>query len=246
MGGLHRICLPSLAVLLSVFVIAACGGDDGTNTSSTSSATNAGESSGTSGGGSNSAGADREDETSDESSSESSTSQGGDSPSHSQPKDFEPPDRGEVSAQSEGFQKYSAKGKLHLAEFGEEAAGGDREAVQKIVGSYLDAVAAGEWSEACNYLLTETRAQVIGLSPDAGDCPTALRRFVEGGAGGTDSQTVTAPEGIASLRLQSGGPAGEGAGFALFHASNGEDLWVAVKKRDGSWRILSANPQAFR
>jgi hypothetical protein len=157
------------------------------------------------------------------------------------------PNRGTVSSQSASFQQYSAEGKLHLAEFGEESSGDDRGAVETVIEPYLETVAAGEWAEACAYLLADARANVTQLAEakgKGGGCAEALPVAI---ASAGDSRTpVLAPEGIASLRIEKGGRAGAGAGFALFHAGDGEDRWIAVKVEDGSWKILSIAPQSFR
>ncbi|HUC07453.1 MAG TPA: hypothetical protein VMR96_05130 [Solirubrobacterales bacterium] len=116
--------------------------------------------------------------------------------------------------------------------------------MQDVVVPYLNAVAADEWSTACNYLLTATKSQLEDLPNQSGGCATALREAAATFA--RQSASATAPEGLASLRIETGGLAGEGAGFALFHASNGEDMWVAVKKQRGEWGVLSTSAQPFQ
>jgi hypothetical protein len=155
---------------------------------------------------------------------------------------------GSPSPQSAPFAKHSSESsgksqpKLHLAEFGEEASGEERGEAQEVLAAYLQAAAAGEWERACEYLLGEARAQLEDLAKEGGGCGEALRGAVEGAGGGAPA---LAPEGIASLRVQKGGLAGEGAGFALFRGSDGEDRWVAMKRQDGEWKVLSIAPLPF-
>jgi len=171
-----------------------------------------------------------------------SASQGG-ATSAAQQSDL--PDRGTVSPQSSDFEKYSAGGKLHLAEFGEEAEEGDRAAAEESVVGYLQAISQGEWESACSYLLPEAEVQLAQFAPQAapGDCaralPVAVRKL------SPDGEPALAPEGVASLRMTEGGRADDGAGFALFHGSDGEDHWMALRSEGGSWGILSVVPQPF-
>lgn len=148
---------------------------------------------------------------------------------------------GAPSPQSAPFAKYSgpaSEGKLHLAEFGEEADGGERAAVGAAIAAYLAAAKAGEWASACRYLAAASQAQ--GAS-----CPKQLATAFSPSGGLDRDELPSAPEGVASLRIETGGRAGEGAGFALFHGGDGSDYWVAVKREDGDWRLLSVTPQPF-
>ncbi len=244
------------AFLIVVFSFTACGGSDD-STTSTSDAT-VGESGTTSStpedqGESRSAddGTDgsegQSDGTSNGQSDEANTG-GGSAEEQKSRASRDLPKRGKVSTNSAPFQKYSAKGKLHLAEFGDEATSGDTGEAQATVTSYLQAYGGEEWDKACEYLLAEIKAQLQQLTNTSGGCAETLAAFAKSplaGEGGSGSP-IYAPEGIASLRIQEGGRAGEGAGFALFHGSDGEDHWLAMKVQDGRWLILSTTPQPFR
>ena len=162
---------------------------------------------------------------------------------------------GSPSSQSAPFAKYSGKsaGKdpstLHLAEFREEASGGEREEAGAVLEEYLQASGRGEWEKACADLTAELRAQIQQLAKDpGGGCGEALEAAIAALAA-ADPQgagpAVLAPEGVASMRVQRGGRAGEGTGFALFRGSDGEDHWIAVKRQGGEWRVLSVTPQPF-
>jgi hypothetical protein len=159
--------------------------------------------------------------------------------------------RGKVSAQSAEFQQYSRKGKLHLAEFGDEASSNDFGEAQEVVVNYLQAARAEEWDKACTYLSPAVVAQVEEIAaaakePTGKGCGAALGQFAKSPLWkeANGESPIYAPEGISSLRMQQGGRAGEGAGFALFHGSDGEDHWLAMKN-EGGWKVLSTSPQPF-
>lgn len=138
------------------------------------------------------------------------------------------------------------EGELHLDEFGVEASDDDFGNVAAIVVPYLEAVGNEEWAKACTFVLEEVKAQLGAQMSKSGDCGTALPAIIEASAQQGNEEPVYASEGIASLRIKKGGPAGEGVGFALFRASNGEDHWILVKKQDGEWGVLSTIAQPLQ
>ncbi|HWI96825.1 MAG TPA: hypothetical protein VNS60_12230 [Solirubrobacterales bacterium] len=89
---------------------------------------------------------------------------------------------------------------------------------------------------------------VKGAKGSVEGCGEALEPWSKSplGSSGGDGSPIYAPEGISSLRIQKGGSSGDGAGFALFHGSDGTDRWLAMKVEDGKWKLLSASPQPFR
>jgi hypothetical protein len=162
---------------------------------------------------------------------------------------------GSPSPQSAPFSKYSgqssAKGQpaLHLAEFGKEAAEARRREAGGVIEEYLQAKGAGEWEKACAYLAADVKAQAEGLAKaqgTEGGCGPALAMIVKTFGGDNRAGPLQASQGIASLRVQEGGRSGEGAGFALFHGSDGADYWMAVKREGGAWKVLSPAPQPLR
>lgn len=161
------------------------------------------------------------------------------------------PQRGKVSARSKSFQKYSAPGKLHLAEFGHEAKGSSRDEADEVVVAYVEAVGHEEWEAACRYLSATVKAQLGqpgATSASPGECPKLLAEASESELWRKMSHgsPIYAPEGIASFRIKEGGRAGGGAGFALFHGSDGEDHWLAIKVEEGRWRVLTPHPEPFQ
>jgi hypothetical protein len=128
-----------------------------------------------------------------------------------------------------------------LAEFGAEAGKGERAEVEAVVVAYLGAVVAADWDRACAYLTSETRAQSSQYGGER--CGRGLRAAVDALAR-SGSEPVL-PLGVASLRIERGGRAGGGAGFALFHTSDRGDRWMAVKREGGEWKVLSVVPQPF-
>lgn len=159
---------------------------------------------------------------------------------------------GTPSEESEPFAKYSGEGAvpLHLAEYGDEQSAEERAEVGSALKAYLQATAAEEWDTACTYLAAgmkgqfETVAQQAKSSPKP-NCGDILKAFVEKPTPGVVRFQVLGPEGVASLRIKEGGLAGEGAGFALFHGTNGKDYWMIVRREGGQWMINSMVPQPF-
>jgi hypothetical protein len=159
-----------------------------------------------------------------------------------------PPDRGEISAQSARFQKYSQNGKLHLAEFGDEASSARRREAEGVLVSYFEATRREAWPKACTYLSAVTTAQFEAAKQTSDQsCGKTLAQLAKSELGkkGKSDSPIYASRGIASLRIEEGGLAGAGAGFALFHGSDGKDHWMAMKVEDGAWKIISALPQPF-
>lgn len=158
---------------------------------------------------------------------------------------------GEPSQQSAPFAKYSgpaSEGKMHLAEFGQEADDAERAAAQEALESYLRAQREGDLGTACGYLLSETRAQLEAMAKSAKDggsgCAAALRLGLRLASAGGEPYFGSAS--VVSLRIEKGGPAGDGAGFALFHGDDGHDYWAVMKARDGQWKVSALVPQQFR
>lgn len=228
MGGSLKSAVALVAIFAGAVLIASCGGSEDDPAASSAGSSSHSESDTRSG--SSSAGALPSSPRGEESSAGTS----------------DLPERGTVSPQSTDFQKYSAKGKLHLAEFGEEADSGARTAVEGVVVPYLEAIGQGEWASACAHLLARTKAEIAKLDPSGGASCGEAMAAVEKASGGADGAPIQAPDGIASLRIEKDGLAGPGAGFALFHGSDGNDHWLAVKNEGGKWRILSIAPQPFR
>lgn len=147
---------------------------------------------------------------------------------------------GSPSPQSAPFGKYSGKAKLHLAEFGAEASSGERAGAQRAIEAYLQATWQGESEKACSYLSATVRGEIAQLSKASkgSSCGEILQTLAD-----APKSPGLASAGIASLRIERGGRAGEGAGFALFHGSDGVDYWMAMKREDRDWKVISTAPQ---
>lgn len=134
-----------------------------------------------------------------------------------------------------------ASGQTEIPAFGVEASSGERAAVEVVLGAYLRAIGADEWSRACTYLDASVEAELVKFarrsSPDAeAECAAALpqilkllRRYQDPYFG---------PARLSGLRVKDGA----GAGFALFHGEDGNDYWAAVKVENGRWKVLSTTP----
>jgi hypothetical protein len=158
-----------------------------------------------------------------------------------------PPEREVVSPRSAPFQRYSGNGplKLRLAEFGTEASREDRLKAQARIDAFLAATGRGQWEHACGYVSEVLRAQIAELIRNSRRSPRpSCGEVLQGLAfprGGKAPRSLSAPQGIASLRIKEG----PGGGFALFHGSDGADHWIAVRREGGSWQVLSPAPQIF-
>lgn len=137
---------------------------------------------------------------------------------------------------------------MHLAEFGDEADGDSHQEVSSLVSSYLAAIKAKEWRHACESLAAGLVSQIFpanaakGASPSCGE---SLQSAISAFGGDAGRRDISASEGVSSLRIETGGRAGEGAGFALFHGSDGKDYWLAVRREGGEWKLISIAPQPF-
>lgn len=153
-----------------------------------------------------------------------------------------------VSARSAPFAKYSGKGaaKLHIAEFGTEGSDSDRTEVEAAIDAYLPAIGAGRWQSACHYLSASLMSQIDQIAerskrPVKPTCAEILQALVESANAQSGESLVTAPQGIASLRIKEG----PGGGFALFHGSDGKDHWMTVGRAGETWGVSSPTPEAF-
>jgi hypothetical protein len=157
---------------------------------------------------------------------------------------------GTPSEQSAPFAQYSDKGpvKLHLAEFGDEASAMSRSEVGPVLDAYLHATAAEEWDKACAYLDSITKAQFEEIAKQQKDkpgCGEILRLMINQPNPQAVPQGTFPAGGVASLRIEEGGPAGEGAGFALLHGDDGADYWITVRREGGAWKVGAIALQSF-
>jgi hypothetical protein len=138
-----------------------------------------------------------------------------------------------------GFEDTS--GQTDIPAFGVEASSGARANVEQVLDAYLQASGQGEWSRACDYLDGTIAGELSGLAKSSGSaseggCPSALPRILELAADHEAPYFGAAP--LSGLRIKEGA----GAGFALFHGTDGNDYWAAVKVEGGQWKVLSTVP----
>lgn len=144
-----------------------------------------------------------------------------------------------------GFRDSS--GVTEIPAFGSEAPAGARRGAGAAIEAYLRAQAAGDWARACSRLSALTRAtfgQLIAKLPEVDDCADALRLSVEELS--KSARLYQGPVEVAALRIKRGGPAGEGAGFALFHGEDGRDYWITTRREAGEWKVVSTTPLQLR
>jgi hypothetical protein len=144
------------------------------------------------------------------------------------------------SPESKPAPGFRQKGKLDIPAFGVEASESQRKGVETALVGYLQALEEDKWTLACGHLLAATKRQLVAfaarLEPsEAESCGSALE-FSFARLSKDPRNPVT--EGVASLRVKPG----SGAGFALFHGSDGSDYWMPMKVEGGEWKILSTAP----
>lgn len=161
---------------------------------------------------------------------------------------------GSPSARSAGFQNSAKQGALkHIAEFGDEAAAGERGAAQATLAAYLAAAEAGDWPKACGYALPYFIKTLEAASRSAGSargCPEVLGSVYEEAAGQSRPRYPDAgnPQ-VASFRIEpypddrAAEFGVEEAGFALLHGSDGNDYYVSMTREGGQWKLTAPMPQ---
>jgi len=164
---------------------------------------------------------------------------------------------GPPSRRSAGFRASSKRGVLkHLPEFGSEASAGGRNEAQATLAAYLGATGAGDWSEACKYLLPyyvatlEASARAATGAPR--DCAETLPALFKQAAEqpGPKFPDTQAPR-VASLRVEAYPQDRaaelelnlEQAGFALLHGSDGEDYYMSMTREGGKWKLTMPMPR---
>lgn len=133
--------------------------------------------------------------------------------------------------------------KLHIATFGTEADSADRKGAEVSLLAYLNAYEDREWSSACRYLASKTRAQVLALDeagPGAArlSCGQLLALVAKGTHGQGTGRYAT--RGVSSLRYK------EEAGFAIFTAAGGTVYWMPMRIEEGRWKVIATTPTAMR
>src|SRR6478752_4677040 len=133
---------------------------------------------------------------------------------------------------------HDGSGQTDIPAFGVEASASTRTDVENVLGAYLRAGGKGEWARACTYLLRTVSAELSELArrstPNLGPgCAAMLPRVIKLSTRDRDPYFGTAQ--LSGFRIKEGA----GAGFALFHGTDGNDYWVAMKVEGGKWKILS-------
>ncbi len=129
-----------------------------------------------------------------------------------------------------------------IQDYGDEADSDQREAAEASIVAYLDARAAGNWAESCEYLATaavEPLEQLAESSPQlkGKGCAAIIGALSAQLPASSRANPVT--EGIASLRFE------DERGFALFHGRGGVDFFLPVVEEDGEWKVGALAPSEF-
>jgi hypothetical protein len=156
-------------------------------------------------------------------------------------------ENGSDAGSSGGSQQGSASfrvpgGDNSIQEFGEEADSAELEVAEKALAGYLDARAAGNWKQSCNYLSEDALApleKVAATTPQlkGADCGEIL----EGLQGSASKSEIASPliNGLAALRVEGD------TGFALFRGPKDAPYYVLMAKQGDDWKVGGLAPTEF-
>jgi hypothetical protein len=152
-----------------------------------------------------------------------------------------PPPGGSGGANEKGAASFAAPtGDNSIQSFGEEAKSGEIAAVEKVLSSYLDARARGEWARSCRYLNTafvEYLEKTIGQSAHFKklNCTAIIAAISAAVPAAERKNTLT--NGVAALRVGGGE-----RGYVLYHAAGDVDYTIAMANEDGVWKVAGLAP----
>lgn len=222
MRGVWKLALALATVALLTAALSACGGGDSddstaaaTTRESTIPVTNGGQ-------GSKQGGKDRE----------GGKESGDDNGGSSSDSDDTSSDEGSASFRTPG-------GDNSIQDYGDEAAGAEREAASVPLRDYLEARANDDWAKECALLAKAAVApieQFIAHSPQfkGKGCAAILKTLMGQTPSSARANPMTA--GIASLRFEGN------RGFALFHGAGDVNFFVPMIKEDGKWKVGAIAP----
>ncbi|HEX5983976.1 MAG TPA: hypothetical protein VFY69_07205 [Solirubrobacterales bacterium] len=124
-----------------------------------------------------------------------------------------------------------------IQEFGAEGEASQLAGAAAVLHAYLDARAAGRWEDACSYLAAEVIAAIEQFSSAYGEerqiegCPDTLRALTSGA--GAAGLRAAANVDVGSLRVQ-----GE-RGFLLYHGAQDLDYSMPVALEAGEWKLAA-------
>ncbi len=218
----------ALVAALAVFLIAvgpvACGGSDGS--SSTTSAADQGNGEGASSQGSAQSG----DENKSDSGGEEQSGNSGSSAS-----DFTPKHHSDSGGGSKQF--VVKGGDNSVQEFGEEADTAERDAAAIVLHNFLDARAEGNWAAACSYMskaVTESFEKLAAQAKqvEGQGCAGILEKLTNPAAKAA-MKAEAAKANVGSLRIE-----GEQA-FVIYTGTDGTVLAMPMANEGGDWKVAS-------
>jgi hypothetical protein len=115
--------------------------------------------------------------------------------------------------------------------FGLEADAGDRIAAAGALSAFLDARAAGRWSEACSYGSVSLLAQLRQPAAEGGrspGCPVLIKTFTEGVS--RAALLVARDMRVLSLRVQGR------QGFLIYRDAKGMTAVIPMQREEG-WKV---------
>ena len=132
-----------------------------------------------------------------------------------------------------------------IQSYGLESRSVDRLQAASIVKAYLDAQAAGRWSEACSYLTAELHAKLEALALEAEGssaqgCPQTMEAFLANTS--TDALRTVADIEAISMRVQGS------RAFLIYKDGEGSTAELVMAREGGEWKVgaLVGNALAVR
>jgi hypothetical protein len=225
-GGPKTFVVACVALLLAVGLVA-CGGSDGSDSTSTTAAS---QSRANAPSGDTTQGGDE-----GKSGSGSQEKSGSDSSSTPDASDFVPKQHSDSGGGSEQFKVKG--GDNSVQEFGEEADASELDAAAAALHNFLDARAEGNWAAACNYMskgIIESFEKLASQAKEVEDtsCGALLEKLTNPAAK-SEMKAEAEKADVRSLRME-----GEQA-FLVYTGTKGAVLAIPMANEDGEWKVAS-------
>ena len=132
------------------------------------------------------------------------------------------------------------KGSDHsIQNFGKESSDVELDEAAEALHGYLDARAAGAWSDACKHLTPSLVAAISSTVQGAAGkgCPALLSAFFANAPESSLQEEATAD--VASLRAKGD------SGFAIYSGVGGAVYFIPMVRQEGHWKVAALAPSAY-
>jgi len=128
----------------------------------------------------------------------------------------------------------SAEGDNSIQLYGVEASDAERARLTALVQSFLNARAAGNWTEVCSLLAAKPRAEQLRFAPGAKSCAQAMAYFAKD----ANPAILREEAQIEVLSLRVDPP----IAFLIYRRSD-QSIWAtALEREGGEWKVISVTP----